>query len=121
MRIKTKEILYFGYRQGYKVYLDGKKYPTSKGYWYTDLNEQAAVNRAIKRSKNLKQKRHFKMKTKIYDQIGAIIAYETGELNEDETLELFQHLVNNGLAWSLQGHYGRTASYLIEAGLIKGG
>ena len=47
-----------------------------------------------------------------------IIAYENGELDEDEVLELFQGLVNSGLAWQLQGHYGRTASNLIEAGLI---
>jgi len=47
-----------------------------------------------------------------------IIAYEQGELDEDETLELFQHLVDSGLAWQLQGHYGRTAAALIEAGLV---
>lgn len=58
------------------------------------------------------------MSTK-YDQVGAIIAYEQGELDEEGALELFQHLVNTGLAWQLQGHYGRTARALIEAGRIK--
>lgn len=54
-----------------------------------------------------------------YDVVSAIIAYETGTMEtEDEALELFQHLVNTGQAWSLQGHYGRTAHALIEAGLI---
>lgn len=59
---------------------------------------------------------------KVYDRVGAIIAYETGELDGDKIVELFQHLVDTGLAWQLQGHYGRTASALIEAGLVsKGG
>jgi hypothetical protein len=47
-----------------------------------------------------------------------IIAYESGELDEEDTIILFQKLVDNGMAWSLQGHYGRTAAGLIEAGLV---
>ena len=50
--------------------------------------------------------------------IDKIIAYEQGELDEEETLELFQALVDSGLAWKLQGSYGRTATSLLEAGLI---
>jgi hypothetical protein len=49
----------------------------------------------------------------------AIIAYEDGELDEDGIVELFQHLVDSGLAWQLQGHYGRTARDLITAGLVN--
>ena len=48
-----------------------------------------------------------------------IIKYEEGEMNEDEMISLFQELVNTGMAWSLQGHYGRTAMHLIEEGLIQ--
>ena len=48
-----------------------------------------------------------------------IIAYECGEMNEVEMLELFTELVSNGMAWTLQGHYGRTASALINAGYIS--
>jgi hypothetical protein len=51
-----------------------------------------------------------------YDQVGAIIAYESDELDDEATIELFQHLIDTGLAWSLQGHYGRTATALINAG-----
>ena len=47
-----------------------------------------------------------------------IIAYESGELNDMQTLELFSELIATGFAWSLQGHYGRTASALIDRGLI---
>lgn len=56
--------------------------------------------------------------TGAYDQVAAIMAYEQGDLNEDETIELFAALVETGVAWQLQGSYGRTAMSLIEAGLI---
>lgn len=51
-----------------------------------------------------------------YDEVGNIIAFEQGELNDEEVIELFQHLIDNGHAWSLQGCYGRTAKALIEGG-----
>ena len=57
--------------------------------------------------------------SKSYDSTGAIIAYEHGDLDEDATFELFQYLVNTGLAWQLQGSYGRTAKALLDAGLIS--
>ena len=51
-------------------------------------------------------------------EVDLIIAYESGELNEQKTLELFSMLVKNGHAWSLQGTYGRMAHQLIEAGYL---
>jgi len=49
----------------------------------------------------------------------AIFDYEDGKLDEDETIKLFQSLIDTGLAWQLQGHFGRTAAALINAGLCQ--
>lgn len=55
------------------------------------------------------------------DLTGRIIEYETGEMSKEGVVELFQELVDTGLAWKLQGHYGRTAMALIEAGYVRQG
>lgn len=60
------------------------------------------------------------MKTPIafkkFDQVGKIISYENGELDHADTIDLFQHMINNGTVWHLQGSYQRTAYDLIRAG-----
>lgn len=48
-----------------------------------------------------------------------IVAYEDGTLSRDETLKLFSHLIKTGVAWILQGTYGRTANNLIKEGHIS--
>ena len=48
-----------------------------------------------------------------------IVEYEKGELNQEQTIQLFQELVDSGIVWDLQGHYGRLAYQLMEAGLIN--
>lgn len=53
-----------------------------------------------------------------YDHVGAIMEYEGSDQSPEDSLRLFQYLVDTGLAWQLQGHYGRTASALIEKGLV---
>jgi hypothetical protein len=64
-------------------------------------------------------KRKFIMpEKKTYDVTGGIIAYECGELDHEEVVELFQHLVDTGLAWQLQGSYGRAARQLIDDGYV---
>ena len=45
-----------------------------------------------------------------------IIRYENGEMSQDEIITMFQKLVNSGLAWKLQGHYGHAAMDLILSG-----
>lgn len=52
------------------------------------------------------------------DNLDQIIAYEQGELDVDDTIKLFQNLVDTGLAWKLQGHYGRQAKFLLDQGVI---
>ncbi len=47
-----------------------------------------------------------------------IVEYENGELTQDQTIQLFQELVDSGMIMKLQGHYGRLAFQLMEAGLI---
>jgi len=52
------------------------------------------------------------------NNLNQILAYESGELDESGVIELFQNLVDSGLAWRLQGNYGRRAKALIDAGLV---
>ena len=53
------------------------------------------------------------------DLVDQIMEYESGMLSDPETLEMFSEMVKSGTAWSLQGHYGRTASALIEDGWLN--
>jgi hypothetical protein len=53
------------------------------------------------------------------DTVDKIMRYEGGEMDDDEIIEFFQELIDNGLAWRLQGHYGRMATRLIEAGYCE--
>jgi hypothetical protein len=39
--------------------------------------------------------------------------------SEEQVLEAWQTLVDTGLAWQLQGWFGRTASQLIASGYIN--
>jgi len=52
----------------------------------------------------------------VFDACDFCMAFEQGELTQEETIEGFQHLIDSGLCWQLQGTYGRTAAHLIEAG-----
>jgi hypothetical protein len=54
-----------------------------------------------------------------FDPLRQMIAWEEGQLDHDETVQLFQHIVNTGIVWCLHGIYGRTAHDLIQAGLVR--
>jgi hypothetical protein len=57
------------------------------------------------------------MENETFDLLDFIMAYEGDEeLDNDKMVEGFQHLINTGEAWVLQGHYGRTAAALIASG-----
>ena len=38
--------------------------------------------------------------------------------SEEQVIEAWQQLVDTGLAWQLQGWFGRTAQQLIDSGYI---
>lgn len=46
-----------------------------------------------------------------------IIAFEGGDMEEDEVIEFFQELIDTGMVWVFHGFYGRAACDLIAAGL----
>jgi len=53
------------------------------------------------------------------DITGQIIAFENGELNQDEVVEFFIKLYRTGILFQLQGFYQRCFKDLIDNNLIN--
>ena len=58
------------------------------------------------------------MSKKSTDIVGKIMAFEQGELENEEVYALFQFLLDSGMIHSLQGSYQRMAEDLLLAGVI---
>lgn len=52
-----------------------------------------------------------------YLATGLAEGFEEG--TNEERIAAWQHLVDTGLAWRLQGSFGRTAVQLLQAGIIQ--
>ncbi len=53
-----------------------------------------------------------------YEAIGIAEGWKDAD-SEDQVIEAWQHLHDTGLAYSLQGWFGRTVKGLIEQGIIN--
>ena len=53
-----------------------------------------------------------------YTAVGIAEGFEPAE-SEEQVIAAWQHLIDTGLAWSLQGWFGRTAMDLIEQGVCS--
>jgi len=51
----------------------------------------------------------------IHKAVGLAEGFINAE-DEEEVLEAWQHLIDTGIVWTLQGCFGRMANELIEAG-----
>lgn len=54
-----------------------------------------------------------------FDTLNFIIAWEEGTATDEQIIDGFQHLIDSGEVWHLQGCYGRTAASLIEDGFCR--
>lgn len=47
--------------------------------------------------------------------VGRIMDYESGEQDYEDTISMFQEMIDDGSVWQLQGSYGRLAKALLQA------
>jgi hypothetical protein len=53
-----------------------------------------------------------------YNAVGIAEGFIEAE-SEEQVIEAWQYLIDSGLAWKLQGWFGRTANQLIEEGICS--
>lgn len=58
------------------------------------------------------------MKMDNYTAVGLAEGFIEAE-SEEQIIEAWQHLHDTGLAYTLQGWFGRQAQFLIEEGIIQ--
>lgn len=55
-----------------------------------------------------------------YEAVSIVEGFCEGEnTTREHQLAAWQHLIDSGLCWNLQGWFGRTAQALIDKGLCK--
>jgi len=64
----------------------------------------------------MRQQEIEEIKNPPFDTVGFIMAWEGCETTAGEEVAGFQHLIDNGAVWHLQGCYGRAARQLIASG-----
>ena len=52
-----------------------------------------------------------------YDACACVEGFDGLDHDEDTIISAWQYLIDTGLAWTLQGWYGRTANALINDGI----
>jgi len=53
------------------------------------------------------------------DLVQDVMSYEAGELDASAEIDLLARLIRSGMAWTLQGSYGRAADLVIRAGYVS--
>jgi hypothetical protein len=61
-------------------------------------------------------KHHIRFTTLTMNTQDMLIAYEEGELSSEETVAMYQAMIDDGTVWKFPGCYGRTASELLASG-----
>ena len=69
-----------------------------------------------KKYKQINLEKELVMKT--HEAVGIAEGYIPAETVEEE-LKAWQHLIDTGMCWQLQGWFGRQAMFLIDNGLCK--
>ncbi|MDE3244464.1 MAG: hypothetical protein KGN80_00140 [Acidobacteriota bacterium] len=54
-----------------------------------------------------------------YEACAIVEGFDGEEHTDEELHDAWQHLIDTGTCWVLQGWYGRNAAHLIEVGLCK--